>query len=57
MEGLASRRRALSSGYRYAGVGGEPSVPEAYWTYGPDYMVEPDSGDGLATSRGEPLGF
>lgn len=57
MEGLESRRWALSSGYRYAGVGGEPSVPEACWTYGPDYMVEPAGGDGLATSRGEPLGF
>ena len=57
MEGISSRRWALLSGYWCAGLGGEPLRPEVRWTYGPDYMVEPAGGDGLATSRGEPLGF
>lgn len=57
MEGLASRRWALSSGYRYAGLGGEPSRPEVYWNCRPGYMVELAGGDGLATSRSELLGF
>ena len=57
MEGLESRRWALSTGYRYAGPGGEPSGPEVCWTYRPGYMVEPAGGDGLATSRSELLGF
>ena len=55
MEGLASRRWALSSGYRYAGLGGEPSRPEVYRNYGPSDMVELAGGDGLATSKSEPL--
>ena len=57
MEGLESRRWALSTGYRYAGPGGEPSGPEVCWNYRPGYMVEPAGGDGLATSKSELLGF
>lgn len=57
MEGLESRRWALSSGYRRAGFGGEPSRPEVRWTYRPGYMVELAGGDGLATSKGELLDF
>ena len=33
------------------------SVPEVRWNYGPGDMVEPAGGDGLATSKSEPLGF
>ena len=33
------------------------SVPEAHWNYRPGDMVEPAGGDGLATSKSEPLGF
>ena len=55
MEGLASRRWALSSGYRRAGSGGRPVEPEARWNYRPGDMVEPAGGDGLATSKSEPL--
>ena len=57
MEGLESRRWALSTGYRCTGLGGKPLRPEVRWTYGPGYMVEPAGGDGLATSRSELLGF
>ena len=55
MEGLASRRWALSSGYRCAGSGEESLDPEVRWNYGPGYLVELVGGDGLATSESEPL--
>ena len=47
----------MPSGYRCAGLGGEPFRPEVHWTFGPDYMVELAGGDGLATSESELLGF
>ena len=56
MEGFASRRWALSSGYRCAGSGERSLEPEARWTYGPGYLVELAGGDGLAMSESEPLG-
>ena len=56
MEDFESRRWALSSGYRYAGSGGRPLEPEVYRNYGPGDMVELAGGDGLATSKSEPLG-
>lgn len=55
VEDFASRRWALSSGYWYAGSGGEPLEPEVYRNYGPSDMVELAGGDGLATSKSEPL--
>ena len=57
MEGLASRRWALPSGYRRGGFGGEPLNPEPRWNYGPGYLVESAGGDVFATSESEPLGF
>lgn len=56
MEGFASRRWALPSGYRCAGSGERSLEPEARWIYGPGYLVEPAGGDGLATSKGDLLG-
>ena len=56
MEGLASRRWALSSGYRCAGSGEESLEPEVRWNYGPGYMVELAGGEGLAISERELLG-
>ena len=56
MEGFASRRWALSSGYRCAGSGEESLEPEVRWNYGPGYMVELAGGEGLAISERELLG-
>lgn len=56
MEGFASRRWALSSGYRCAGSGELFLDPEARWNYGPGYLVELAGGEGLATSERELLG-
>lgn len=57
MEDLASRRWALPSGYRCAGLGGEPLRPEVRWTFGPGYLAELAGGDVFAMSGSEPLGF
>ena len=57
MEVSASRRWALSSGYRCAGSGEESLEPEVRWNYGPGYMVELAGGDVFAMSGSEPLGF
>ena len=57
MEGFSSGRWALPSGYRCAGLGGQPFGPEARWTFGPGYSVELAGGDRLATSRSDLLGF